>query len=299
MIHKAVLLKQTIDILKKNIPHIEKDSWYLDATLGGAEHAYNISKLYPNTLNLVAFDLEKRAIEEAKKRDDMKFNERIFINSNFRYLDTELKLQNIEKIKIAMFDFGLSSDEIHDSKKGFSFLQDEPLIMTLGEPDRYSFTAKDILNTWKEEDIANVIYAYGEERFARRIARNIVAYREKKPFETTQELVYVVKLSIPKIFQLKSKIHPATKTFQALRIIVNDELEVIKNGLEKAWNMLDEGGIILAISFHSLEDRIVKNFIKNREKSVNLTSKPLIADQDEINNNPRSRSAKLRAIKKI
>lgn len=299
MIHKAVLLKQTIDILKKNIPHIEKDSWYLDATLGGAEHAYNISKLYPNTLNLVAFDLEKRAIEEAKKRGDMKFNERIFINSNFRYLDTELKLQNIEKIKIAMFDFGLSSDEIHDSKKGFSFLQDEPLIMTLGEPDRYSFTAKDILNTWKEGDIANVIYAYGEERFARRIARNIVAYREKKPFETTQELVYVVKLSIPKIFQLKSKIHPATKTFQALRIIVNDELEVIKNGLEKAWNMLDEGGIILAISFHSLEDRIVKNFIKNREKSVNLTSKPLIADQDEINNNPRSRSAKLRAIKKI
>ena len=299
MIHKAVLLKQTIDILKKNIPHIEKDSWYLDATLGGAEHAYNISKLYPNTLNLVAFDLENRAIEEAKKRDDMKFNERIFINSNFRYLDTELKLQNIEKIKIAMFDFGLSSDEIHDSKKGFSFLQDEPLIMTLGEPDRYSFTAKDILNTWKEEDIANVIYAYGEERFARRIARNIVAYREKKPFETTQELVYVVKLSIPKIFQLKSKIHPATKTFQALRIIVNDELEVIKNGLQKAWNMLDEGGIILAISFHSLEDRIVKNFIKNREKSVNLTSKPLIADQDEINNNPRSRSAKLRAIKKI
>jgi 16S rRNA (cytosine1402-N4)-methyltransferase len=299
MIHRAVLLKQTIDIIKENISRIEADTWYLDATLGAGEHAFNIAKIFEDKLNLIAFDLDPRAIREAETRLDSLFDKTIYINENFRNIEKNLDQNNIEKIKIALFDFGLSSDEIHDSFKGFSFMGDEPLIMTIGDPQKYAFTARDILNTWKEEDIANVIYAYGEERFARRIARNIVSYRQKKPFETTQELVYVVKISIPMIIQRKSKIHPATKTFQALRIIVNDELGVIESGLAQAWKRLDSGGVLLAISFHSLEDRIVKNFIKSQVGSINLTNKPIVADEAMIEENPRSRSARLRAIKKI
>ena len=172
--------------------------------------------------------------------------------------------------------------------------------MTMGNPESYAFTARDILNNWSEEDIANVIYGYGEERFARRIARAVIVYRAKKKIETTYELVDIVKTSVPGFYR-KLRIHPATKTFQALRIAVNDELNALKQGLEKAFDALSPNGRLAVISFHSLEDRIVKDFYKSRAKeksAILLNKKPITATSEEISNNPRSRSAKLRILQR-
>ena len=188
--------------------------------------------------------------------------------------------------------------------------------MTLGDPTKFPFVAKDIVNGWKEEDIANVIFAYGEDRYARRIAKGIVIYRDKKKIETSMELAEVVKSSIPfggRVFGGKKKIHPATKTFQALRIAVNDELNALKEGLKKGFERLSPGGKMAVISFHSLEDRIVKDYFRELAKKATknfnkdsgevtatiLTKKPITPIEQEIAENPRSRSAKLRIIQKI
>ena len=171
--------------------------------------------------------------------------------------------------------------------------------MTMGETVVYPFTAKDILNRWTEEDIANVIFGYGEERFARRIARTICEYRKKKLIETSGELCEIVRNSVP-IFYRRGKIHPATKTFQALRIAVNDELGSLKEGIMKGYAHLAKGGKMAVISFHSLEDSIVKNFFKEKAKAdgATITKKPIVAGTQEVAENPRSRSAKLRIIEK-
>ncbi len=212
-----------------------------------------------------------------------------------------MKPLNIDALDGVLYDLGMSFLQLEESGRGFSFLKDESLLMTykfLVQPD--DLTAKEILNTWSEKEIADILFRYGEERYSRRIARNIVARRERKPLQSTFELAALVKQSVP--FRSFHRIHPATKTFQALRIAVNNELETISESFEKVWQFLIPGSRMVIISFHSLEDRIAKNFLKSKKQKGEAdikTPKPITAQEEEINLNPRSRSAKLRAaIKK-
>ena len=294
-IHKAVLLHEVVN----NLIADSKPVWYLDATLGGAGHALSIAKAFKGKINLIGLDRDPQAIERAREILRDKVSKLILECRDFRNLDEVLDKHEIEKVDLILFDLGISSDELDNSGRGFTFQKDEPLLMTMGDPKDYPFTAKDILNNWEESVIADIIFGYGEERFARRIARNIVSYRLKKKIETTTELVEIVKMSVPGFYR-RSKTNLATKTFQALRIAVNDELSSIKEGLKKGYERLIVGGKMAVISFHSLEDRIVKNFYKEKEKegAIIITKKPIIATFEEIATNPRSRSAKLRIIKK-
>ncbi len=296
-------------------PEAKEPIWYLDGTLGGAGHALAIIQAFKGKVNVIGLDRDSQAIELAKERfriHDSGFmiqegkaaigieGQIILECESFRNLDKVLDKHAIQSVDLILFDLGISSDELEGSGRGFSFMKDEPLLMTMGDSASYPFTAKDIVNGWKEEDIANVIFAYGEERFARRIAKAIIAYREKKPIETTLELAEIVKTSVPG-FARHGKIHPATKTFQALRIAVNDELAALKEGISKGFERLSSGGRMAVISFHSLEDRIVKDFFKGKAAegiAMVLTKRPITASPQEIAENPRSRSAKLRIIEK-
>ncbi len=294
-IHKAVLLHEVVN----NLITDSKPVWYLDATLGGAGHALAIAKAFKGKINLIGLDRDRQAIQRAKEILTDEVSKLILECKDFRNLDEVLDKHNVEKVDLILFDLGISSDELDNSLRGFTFQKNEPLLMTMGDPNDYLFTARDILNNWEEAVIADIIFGYGEERFARRIARNIVSYRLKKKIETTEELVEIVKMSVPGFYR-RSKINPATKTFQALRIAVNDELSSLKEGLKKGYERLMLGGKMAVISFHSLEDRIVKNFYKEKEKegATIITKKPITATFEEIATNPRSRSAKLRIIKK-
>ncbi len=272
---------------------------YLDGTLGGAGHALAIAKAFDGTLTVIGLDRDPQAIERAQGTLNGKAARLILANEDYRNLDTVLETNQIAGVDMILLDLGISSDELDNSGRGFTFQKDEPLYMTMGDPASYPFTAKDIVNRWAEEDIANVIFGYGEERYARRIAKALIAYREKKLVETSGELAEIVKSSVP-VFYRRSKLHPATKTFQALRIAVNDELNALKEGLSKGYARLNQGGRMAVISFHSLEDRIVKDFYKEKaqEGALILTKKPLTAIDQEKAENPRSRSAKLRIIQK-
>lgn len=274
--------------------------WYLDGTLGGAGHALAIAKAVAKKdqkLNIIGLDRDEQAIERAK--ETLKANQVILECQSFRNLDKVLEKHGIGEVDLILFDLGISSDELDNSGRGFSFQKNEPLLMTMGDPKNYQFTARDILNNWDEAVIADIIFGYGEERFARRIARNVINYRAKKPIESTDELVEIVKMSVPGFYK-RSKINPATKTFQALRIAVNDELVALKEGLKKGYEKLSKGGRMAVISFHSLEDRIVKDFYKEKAKqgAILITKKPITPTAQEIAENPRSRSAKLRLIEK-
>jgi 16S rRNA (cytosine1402-N4)-methyltransferase len=297
-VHKAVLLHEVVNNLVVDLPS-SRSIWYLDATLGGAGHALAIAKALKGKINLIGLDRDCQAIRRAKEILKDEVSKLILKCKDFRNLDEVLDKHNVEKVDLILFDLGISSDELDNSLRGFTFQKNEPLLMTMGDPNDYLFTARDILNNWEEAVIADIIFGYGEERFARRIARNIVSYRLKKKIETTEELVEIVKMSVPGFYR-RSKINPATKTFQALRIAVNDELSSLKEGLKKGYERLMLGGKMAVISFHSLEDRIVKNFYKEKEKegATIITKKPITATFEEIATNPRSRSAKLRIIKK-
>jgi 16S rRNA (cytosine1402-N4)-methyltransferase len=287
-------------------PVAVRDIWYLDGTLGGAGHAIAIAKALKGDLNIIALDQDVVAIDRARTTLDGKEIKLILECENFRNLDKVLEKHGIKGVDMILLDLGFSSDELELSGRGFSFQKDEPLLMTMGDPSKHLFTARDIVNGWTEEDIANVIFGYGEERFARRIARTIVNYRAKKKIESTFELAEIVKMSVPHFRQgfgghTSRRIHPATKTFQALRIAVNDELNALKEGLNKGYNVLNKGGRMAIISFHSLEDRIVKDFYKEKAKeggALIITKKPITACDQEIAENPRSRSAKLRIIER-
>lgn len=304
-VHISVLLHETIDGLiseRMKGSAAAKAPWYLDGTLGGAGHALAIADALKGKVNVVGLDRDPQAIERAKRTLASKAETVILENEDFRHLDRALAKHGIAGVDMILLDLGLSSDELETSGRGFSFLRDEPLLMTMGEPTdeaRHPFTARDILNRWAEEDIANVIFAYGEERYARRIAKAIVGYREKKQFETTTELAELVKQSVPAAYRFR-KTHPATKTFQALRIAVNDELGALKEGLAKGYEHLHEGGRMGVISFHSLEDRIVKDFMRYRAAhgATLIAKKAVKPSPEEIERNPRARSAKLRIIQK-
>lgn len=295
-IHTSVLLHEVIQGL---VHETAETPWYLDGTLGGAGHALALSKELKGKLGIIGFDRDPVAIERATKLLDGKAENIILENSDFRTLDTVLAKNGIENVDMVLLDLGISSDELENSGRGFTFQKDEPLLMTMGDPKTYPFTAKDIVNDWEEETLANIIFGYAEDRFARRIAKAIVSYRTKKSIETSTELAEIVKSAVP-AFVRRGKIHPATKTFQALRIAVNDELQALRDGLKVGYEKLREGGRMAVISFHSLEDRIVKDFNKEQEKNGAhiITKKPIVPSAEEIAVNPRSRSAKLRIIEK-
>lgn len=287
-IHKTVLLNETIDGL-----NLHDGATVIDGTFGGGGHSARICAKFPK-VKIIAIDQDKGAWEKAKAKFD-KSCDITFMNTNFR---------NIPNIPVdgIILDLGLSSDQLENSGRGFSFMKSEPLLMTMKEnPSPEDVTAMDVVNTWSEESLADIIYGYGEDKQARRIAKFIVDERQKEDIKTTSDLVAIIEKAIPARFR-KGKIHFATKTFQAIRIAVNDELGALQEGLEKGFAALKVGGRMSVISFHSLEDRVVKKFFKEKEqegKAKLVNKKVITATDEEIKSNSRSRSAKLRIIEKL
>ena len=220
---------------------------------------------------------------------------------NFRNLDKTLESIGIEKVNAILLDLGFSSNQMDDSKRGFSFQKNEPLLMTLKDNlNEDDLTAKEIVNEWDEENIADIIYGYGEETFSRVIAKKIIELRKEEPIETTYDLVAVIEKAVPNWYKHK-KIHFATKTFQALRIAVNDEIGALKEVLPKTIDALGDTGRVAVISFHSIEDRAVKQFFKSQKDAdvgTIITKKPITPKRAEVIKNPRARSAKLRIFEK-
>ena len=294
--HKTVLLNEAIDGL-----NLGNKSVIIDATFGGGGHSLEICKRYPG-VKIIALDQDKNAFKKAKEKfTDLNCNI-FFINENFRNMDKVLEKMGEKEIDGIIFDLGLSSDQLENSGRGFSFMKSEPLFMTMKEnPRPEDLTANDIVNIWSEKSLADIIYGYGEERFSRRIAQGIVEARKKARIENTFDLVKIISQAVPAAYR-RGRLHFATRTFQALRIAVNDELGVLQMGLEKGFNALKVNGRMSVISFHSLEDRIAKKFYKKMEKENAarlINKKPIIATKEEIKNNPRARSAKLRILEKI
>ncbi len=295
-VHKTVLLNETIEGL--NLP---KHPIVLDGTFGGGGHSALVCEKYSGA-KIIAIDQDKTAWDKAKSKFEGLDCKISFHNVNFRDLDKVLENEGIEGADGVILDIGLSSDQLENSGRGFSFMKDEPLLMTMKEnPLPEDLTAMDVVNTWNEENLANIIYGYGEERFSRRIARGIVEARKKSEIKTTFDLVKIISTAVPAVYR-KGRLHFATRTFQAIRIAVNDELGALEAGLQKGFDILKIGGRIAVISFHSLEDRIVKKFFREKKeenKAKLINKKPIIAGTVETRNNSRSRSAKLRILEKI
>ncbi len=298
-VHTTVLLHESIDGLD-----IHPGDIYLDGTLGAAGHAKEALKKAEGRLTVIGLDKDKDALlrsQEVLEKSSTPSTRILLKEASYADLDTVLEDLGIEKVNRIMLDLGLSSDQFEISKRGFTFQKDEPLLMTFAyNPKEGDLTAAYIVNNWAEESIADIIFGYGEERYARRIARGIVNYRTKKKIETTYELVEIIKGSVPLMYR-HGRLHPATRTFQALRITVNDELGSLKAGLAKGFDRLAKGGRMAVISFHSLEDRIVKHFNKAKAEegsALIITKRPIEASEEETAINPRSRSAKLRILEK-
>lgn len=291
--HRTVLLHEAVDALE-----LVPSDTVVDATIGGAGHSALIVEKLSEAGTIIGFDADMAAIERAKiALAGSKPNVHL-IHANFRHIRQEMGRVGVSRIDKALFDLGWSSYQLHDGR-GFSFLSDEPLSMAYDKNQELS--AGTIVNEWKEESLADVIYGWGDERYARRIARAIVLAREQAEIKSARELGEIVKAAVPHSARY-GRIHPATKTFQALRIAVNDELGALRDALEQTWDMLREDGRIAIISFHSLEDRIVKRAFANLARgggALLITKKPIVPQPAEIMQNPRSRSAKLRVIQKI
>lgn len=305
--HESVLKKEVIEQL-----HIKEDGIYVDCTLGRAGHAALIASQLSDKGLLVGFDQDHDAIEAAKKK--LKSYPAIFIHANFRHLKSELLKRNIEKVDGILFDLGVSSPQLDQAERGFSYQHEAKLDMRMDQ--RQTLTAHTIINTWTYSELVDIFFTYGEERFAKQIARNIDMERKNKPIDTTHELVDIIKKAIPAPARRKGG-HPAKRVFQALRIAVNDELGSFNDALHQAAEVVSISGRITVITFHSLEDRICKAAFKkwSTEKPVPkglpiipasheapfqmVTRKPIIPTEEEITNNRRARSAKLRVVKKI
>lgn len=297
MKHIPVLKDELVDGLE-----IKSGDVVVDGTLGGGGHTREVIERFGKSVKVICFDLDQDAIKRVKE-DTKNFNcDVTFVNSGFQEIDKVLEDLGLEQFDRLMLDLGLSSFQIEDSGRGFSFQRDEPLLMTMKKnPGPEDLTAREIVNNWGEETLANIIYGFGGERYSRKIARAIILARQDKEIKTTFDLVKIIDQACGGYYK-KSKIHPATKTFQALRIAVNRELNNLEEVIEKGFNKLNIGGRIGIISFHSLEDRIVKIKFKDlsQKKLVKIISKkPITPSEREIKNNPRSRSAKLRIIEKI
>ena len=291
--HTPVLTTEVINYL-----NIEKNKTYVDCTLGNGGHSLEILKILNGTGKLIGLDKDKECIEIAKGR--LKEFKNCYIYSysaNFLDLKKYLNELNIQKITGGIvLDLGTNSGQLENPERGFSFKSEGPLDMRMD--NTHGLTAHQVVNNYNESKLADIIYKYGEERYSRKIARSITSYKTKYgPIQTTKQLANIILNCYPK--NKFYKIHPATRTFQAIRIEVNNELENLENFLRISGELLEVKSRLTVISFHSLEDRIVKNFLKNNGKFRVLTKKPVTPSCEEVKNNPRSRSAKLRAAERI
>ena len=295
--HITVLKDETVAGLE-----IKAGDIVLDGTLGGGGHTKEIIRRFGSGVKIICLDLDKDAIGRAKDAIGELDHDVVFETAGFQDIDKVLDRLNIVNVDRILLDLGLSSFQLDVSGRGFSFMKDEPLLMTMKKDlDENDLTAREIVNNWEEKTLADIFYGFGEERYARRVAKAIVEERKKKLINTTFDLVKIVEESIGKFYKGK-KINPATKVFQALRIATNGELSNLEKVIEKGFHKLTTGGRIAIISFHSLEDRIVKRAfveLKNSGSAKIITKKPLIPTNFEIKENPKSRSAKLRIIEKI
>ncbi len=293
--HYSVLKNEVVDFFKN---HLQTDNPYIvDATVGGGGHTKAILQALPHA-KIIGIDKDDYALERAKQ-NLQEFSDRIIlVKSAFKNVDEVLKDLNISKVGGFLFDFGVSHFQLK-LPRGFSFMRDEPLDMRMDTSQ--DLDAYYVVNYYQEWQLEKILKEYGEERFAKKIAKAIITQRQKKKIETTKELADLVCSIYPPKLR-RGRIHPATRTFQAIRIEVNNELEEVKEALNKAIDLTDTGGLIQAISFHSLEDRIVKQTFKEGKRLKKLevlTKKPITPTQREIEENPASRSAKLRVARRI
>lgn len=294
--HITVLKEETINNLL-----INTGDTIVDGTLGGGGHTEEIIRRFGNKVRIICFDLDLNAINDFYKKIDKQKCNVTFINKNFAEMTEELNQHGIKKIDRLLLDLGISSNQIEESKRGFSFKLDEPLLMTMkSNPSKKDLTAYDIVNTWSEETLVDILFGFGEEKYSRKIAKAIINARLDKEIKTTFELVEIIKHACGQYYK-RLKIHPATRTFQALRIAVNMELVNLEKVIKQGFEMLNKDGRMAIISFHSIEDRIVKRSFQNFQKlglGKIITKKPLIPSENEKRVNSRSRSAKLRIIEK-
>ena len=308
--HKSVLLMETVDSL-----NVKPDGIYVDGTLGGGGHAYEVSRRLGEKGRLIGIDQDADAIAAAGERLK-EFGDKItIIRSNYANMKEELHRIGVEKVDGIVLDLGVSSFQLDTPERGFTY-RDENAPLDMRMDDRQSLTAKDIVNGYSEMDLYRIIRDYGEDKFAKNIAKHIVQERAKKPIETTGELTEIIRTSIPMKVQVTGG-HPAKRTFQAIRIELNKELEVLQNNLDDMIDLLNPGGRICIITFHSLEDRIVKtNFKRNenpctcpsdfpvcvcgkKSKGKVVTRKPILPSEEELEVNSRSKSAKLRVFERV
>ena len=307
MKHISVLLQESISSL-----NLKENSIVVDATLGYGGHSSNILERV-NKGYLFAFDQDSEAIRYSTDRLNKIGTNFTIIKSNFVNIKEELKKRNINKVDAVLFDLGVSSPQLDDESRGFSFHNDARLDMRMDREQKLS--AYEVVNEYSEQDLSRIFYKYGEDKFSKSIARKIVEYRKNKPIETTLELVEVIKSGVPMKYRINK--HPARQIFQAIRIEVNHELDVIEPALSQALELLRVGGRVAVITFHSLEDRLVKNYFKEKTKVDDkvkgmpnipyeylpdfklVVNKAIIPSEEEIENNPRARSSKLRVIERI
>ena len=306
--HVSVLLQETVDGL-----NVKPDGIYVDGTLGGGGHSYEVCTRLGAKGSIIGIDQDEAAIEAASIR--LKdFGEKVtIVRSNYCDMKSRLHELGIDKVDGIMLDLGVSSYQLDTADRGFSYREDAPLDMRMDQ--RSEMTARDIVNDYSEMDLYRVIRDYGEDKFAKNIARHIVRERAKRPIETTGELTEVIRHAIPMKFQKKTG-HPAKRTFQAIRIELNRELDVLRDSLDDMIDMLNPGGRLCIITFHSLEDRIVKSAFKKNEnpctcpsdfpvcvcgkvsKGRVITRKPILPSEEEMEVNSRSKSAKLRIFER-
>ena len=306
--HKSVLLEETIDGLD-----VKADGIYVDGTLGGAGHAMEVCKKLSAKGRFIGIDQDQDAIIAASERLAA-YKQATIIRSNYCYMVPELAARGIHKVNGILLDLGVSSYQLDNEERGFTYRVDAPLDMRMDQ--RQTLTASDIVNGYEERELYRIIRDYGEDKFAKNIAKHIVAARQVKPITTTGELTEIIRESIPMKMQVKSG-HPAKRTFQAIRIELNRELDVLRDSLDGMIDILDDGGRLCIITFHSLEDRIVKTIFRknenpctcppdfpvcvcgNKSKGKVITRKPILPGEIEMEENPRSKSAKLRIFERV
>ena len=306
--HKSVLLDETIEGLS-----IRPDGIYVDGTLGGAGHASEVCQRLSAKGRFIGIDQDQDAIIAASERL-APFKQATVIRSNYCYMVPELAARGINKVDGILLDLGVSSYQLDNEERGFTYRIDAPLDMRMDQ--RQMQTASDIVNGYEEKELYRIIRDYGEDKFAKNIAKHIVAARQVKPITTTGELTEIIRESIPMKMQVKSG-HPAKRTFQAIRIELNRELDVLRDSLDGMIDILDDGGRLCIITFHSLEDRIVKTIFRKNEnpctcpsdfpvcvcgknsKGKVITRQPILPGETEMEENPRSKSAKLRIFERV
>ncbi|GAA0331096.1 16S rRNA (cytosine(1402)-N(4))-methyltransferase RsmH [Bacillus carboniphilus] len=306
--HKTVLLQEAIDGL-----NIKENGIYVDCTLGGAGHSEEIAKRLSSEGRLVAFDQDQMALDFAKEKLSPYKDRVLFVQNNFRYIKQELAALGISQVDGVLYDLGVSSPQLDTPERGFSYQHNAPLDMRMDQ--RQELSAYTVVNEWPIEDLIRIFFRYGEEKFSKSIARRIIEAREKGPIETTDDLVDLIKAGIPAPARRKGG-HPAKRVFQAIRIAVNEELDAFEDSLEAAIELLNPKGRISVITFHSLEDRICKRIFKEYSEGQEIPKgvpilpdeepstlrlvnrKPIVASEEELEENNRARSAKLRIAEK-